>query len=562
MKTRYSRRLRVMLGAALAIALAGFGVAFVLKPHHKAFTPGPPVTRRLTADQYRNIIAHVFGKDIDLGGRLEPDFRADGLLAVGASQVSIAPAGMEQYDAMSRAVAGQIMDEKHRDQVMPCKPAAPTAFDVACAREFLAKVGRLLYRRPLTDSQLQAYVKAARIGTEGTRNFYQGVALSMAAMLSSPAFLFREEILEPDPDHRGRYRLDAYAKASQLSFFLWNSGPDLPLLDAAASGELQTHRGLARQVDRMMGSPQLEAGIRAFFVDDFRFDEFETLTKDSALFPKFSAQVAADAREQTLRTIIDVVMTRNADYREIFTTKKTFMTPELGSIYRVPIYNNAPNGAPDQWQPYEFPANDPRGGILVQVAFTALHSPAGRSSPTIRGKALREVMLCQKVPSPPGNVDFSKFELASARGETTARRRLSIHATAPVCAGCHKITDPVGLSLEHFNGAGEFRETDHGMPIDASGTLDGIKYTDSSGLAAAVAKNSAASSCLVDRLSARALGRTSSAGERAWVKDLKQSFADSGYRMKTLMRDIAVSDALYTVSAPGRGSGKTQEMKQ
>jgi hypothetical protein len=543
---------------ALGLVVLGGAVASVaLTSRHKELPPGPAVTRRLTADQYRNIVADVFGDDIDLGGRLEPDVRADGLLAVGATQVSIAPAGMEQYDAMARAVANQILDAVHRDTVMSCRPAQPAVFDESCARPFLVKVGRLLYRRPLTAAELQAYVKAAQIGTEASRSFYEGVALSVAGMLSSPKFLFREETLEPDPEHRGRLRLDAYSRASQLSFFLWNSAPDGILLDAAAKGELNSKSGLARQVDRMMASPRLEQGMRAFFVDDLRFDDFETLTKDAMLFPKFSAVVSAEAREQTLRTILDVVLTRDADFREVFTTKKTFMTPELGSIYQVPIFDAGPNGAPDEWRPYAFPASDPRGGILTQVAFTALHSPAGRSSPTIRGKALREIILCQSVPSPPGDVDFSKFELASARGDSTARVRLSVHASVPTCAGCHKIMDPVGLSLEHFDGAGEFRRADHGAPIDASGTLDNVRYADSAGLARAVAQNPAASSCLVDRLTARALGRAPASGERLWIKQLKQSFAAEGYRMKKLMQEIAHSEALYRASTPTQNAGRS-----
>jgi Protein of unknown function (DUF1592)/Protein of unknown function (DUF1588)/Protein of unknown function (DUF1595)/Protein of unknown function (DUF1585)/Protein of unknown function (DUF1587) len=551
---RWSRKSLFVLASLL---IAGVAAGMVLKSHRPEAAPGRAVTRLLTADQYRNIVADVFGDDIDLGGRLEPDLRADGLLAVGATQVSIAPAGMEQYDAMARAVANQILDAKHREGVLPCRPAGATAFDEQCARAFLTKAGRLLYRRPLNQAELDAYVKAARIGTEQSGNFYDGVGLSVAGMLSSPKFLFREETLEPDPDHKGRLRLDAYSRASQLSFFLWNSAPDGILLDAAAGGDLNSKRGLARQVDRMMASPRLEEGIRAFFVDDFRFDEFETLAKDAMLFPKFGATVAAEAREQTLRTILDVVLTRDADYREIFTTKKTFMTPELGSIYQVPIFAEGPNGAPDEWQPYEFPASDPRGGILTQVAFTALHSPAGRSSPTIRGKALREIMLCQSVPSPPGDVDFSKFELASARGDSTARVRLSVHASVPTCAGCHKIMDPLGLSLEHFDGAGEFRTADHGAPIDASGTLDNVSYTDSSGLAQAVAQNPATSSCLVERLTARALGRTTASSERIWVSQLKKSFAGDGYRMKKLMQEIAYSDALYRASMPTESSGRS-----
>jgi hypothetical protein len=552
MSTPPRRPSRKWLLAMLLVVIVTGLATIVLKSRHAENAPGPAVTRLLTADQYRNIVAEVFGEDIDLGGRLEPDMRADGLLAVGASQVSVAPAGMEQYDAMSRAVANQILDANHRDSVMSCRPAKTAAFDEPCSRAFLIKVGRLLYRRPLTAMELQAYLKAVQIGTDASGNFYDGLALSVAGMLSSPKFLFREETLEPDQRHRGRYRLDAYSRASQLSFFLWNSAPDGILLDAAAKGELNSKRGLARQVERMMASPRLEEGMRAFFIDDFRFDEFETLAKDATLFPKFSAAVSIEAREQTLRTILDVVLTRDADYREIFTTKKTFMTPELGSIYQVPIFASGPNGAPDEWQPYEFPASDPRGGILTQVAFTALHSPAGRSSPTIRGKALREIMLCQHVPSPPGDVDFSKFELASARGDSTARVRLNVHASVPACAGCHKLMDPLGLSLEHFDGAGEFRTADHGAPIDASGTLDNVTYSDSAGLARAVAQNPAASSCLVDRLAARALGRATSSGERLWVKQLKQSFAADGHHMKKLMRDIANSEALYRASAPAQ----------
>jgi hypothetical protein len=550
---RWSKR---MLGL-LIVVLAGASVSVALKPRHTRDVPGPQVTRRLTADQYRNIIADVFGEDIDLGGRLEPDLRVDGLLAVGASEVSIAPAGMEQYDAMARAVAGQILDADHRNRVLSCHRAAMGAFDESCARPWLKKVGRLLYRRPLAPAELEAYVKAARIGTQASGSFYDGLGLSVAGMLSSPKFLFREETLEPDPEHHGRYRLDAYSRASQLSFFLWDSAPDGVLLDAAAKGELSSRGGLTRQVTRMISSPRLEAGIRAFFIDDLRFDEFEALSKDAMLFPKFSAEVASEAREQTLRTILDVVMTRDADYREIFTTKKTFMTPELGSVYQVPIFAKGPNGAPDEWQAYELPASDPRAGILTQVAFTALHSPAGRSSPTIRGKSLREVVLCQKVPSPPGDVDFSKFELASARGDATARVRLSVHGSVASCAGCHKIMDPLGLSLEHFDGAGEFRSMDHGQPIDASGTLDNVTYADSAGLARAVAQNPATSSCLVDRLTARALGRPAAAGERQWVRRLKESFAAQGYRMKKLMQEVALSDALYQASVPTQSAGRS-----
>ena len=100
-------------------------------------------------------------------------------------------------------------------------------------------------------------------------------------------------------------------------------------------GELNTKAGLAKQVDRMMASPRLEAGVRAFFTDYLGFDEFDTLSKDPTLFPKFSAQAAADSQEQTLRTVVDLLLYRKGDFRDIFTTKKTFLTQELAAIYKI-----------------------------------------------------------------------------------------------------------------------------------------------------------------------------------------------------------------------------------
>ena len=509
------------------------------------YAPRQLVMRRLSGEQYQNVIHDVFGPTIELGGRFEPDLRVGGLLAVGAGDVSITAAGIEQYDSMARRIAGQVVDEKRRDMMLRCKPANEAAPDDACAGAVMARVGRILYRRPLSQSELQAYVTAANVGAVKTKNFYAGLQLSLAAMLSSPKFLFRTEVAEADPDHAGGWRLNAYSKAQQLSFFLWNSGPDQLLLDAAESGKLSTRKGVAEQVERMVASPRLEEGVRAFFIDDFGFDQFETLTKDTTLFPKFSAQAAADAQEQTLRTVVDLLIKNKGDYRDIFTTKKTFITQELGAIYRIPVVDRLPNGAPDTWQSFEFAKDDPRGGILTQVAFTALHSPPGRGSPTLRGKALREVLLCQKVPAPPAAVKFDIVQDTNNPLYKTARDRLAAHANNPVCAGCHKIIDPIGLALENFDGAGAYRTTEQGAKIDTSGTLDGVNFATAAELGKAVHDNPATTSCLVNRLSAYALGRP--VQEAAWLEDLKQRFSTAGYQLPALMREIAMSDNFFAV---------------
>lgn len=510
------------------------------------FAQARTITHRLTSSQYRNIITDVFGSHIDLGGRFEPDMRRDGLLAIGSGLVSVTAAGMEQYDAMSRAIAETVVDEAHRELLIPCVPASKTAADDACAATFFEEAGFLLYRRPLTEDQLDAYVAAARTGAEYTEDFYEGLSLSLAGMLSSPAFLFREQRTEPNPDAPGQYRLDAYSKATQLSFFLWNAGPDRQLLEAAASGVIHTEEGLTRQVDRMLTSPRLEAGLRAFFNDHFHFDEFENLAKDTDIYPKFSPTISEQAREQTIRTVLNVVLNQRADYREVFRTKQTFLTPELGSVYRVPVFKDGPNGSPDGWQPYEFAESDPYQGILTQISFTALHSPAGRSSPTFRGKALREVMMCQVVPPPPGQVDFTLFEGEDLR-KATARVRLAAHNANPVCAGCHKITDPIGLALENFDGSGEFRVNDNGNAIDPSGNLNGQDFNTVGEFVDIIYNGTVTTSCLNRRLASYALGRSPMPSERQWIESLDAFFEESGFRVTDLMREIALSDALHKI---------------
>jgi len=514
---------------------------------------GDATARRLTPDEYRRIIADVFGPGINVSGRFEPDIRTGpvgGLFAVGSGRVSVSATGFEQYDSTARAVAAKVVDTKNRELLFPCKPAAANAADDACARQFFAEAGKLLYRRPLTQEELQRQVATANAASTTLKNFYSGVEMSLAGMLQSLQFLFRHEVIEPDPSRSGQYRLDAYAKASRLSFLLWDAAPDPELLAAAESGALHTEKGLTQQVDRLLASQRLEDGVRAFFTDMLGLDDFAQVSKDAAIYPKYTADVPRDATEQTLRTIADHLVTRNADYRELFTTRKTFLTPLLSSVYGVPMVSKAALGGLDQWQSYEYPEGDQRSGLLTQVSFVSLHSHPGRSSPTLRGKALREILLCQKVPDPPANVNFSEVENANNPVHKTARERLKAHATEAMCTGCHKVTDPMGLALENFDSAGGYRATENGAAIDTSGSLDGKAFTDALGLGVAVHDHPATPACVVDKMYAYAVGRTPTKGEGEWMQYLKKSFAADGYRIPALLRRIAISDAYYRVAAP------------
>ncbi len=536
-----------IISAVLAAGLFAFPAVAAPEP---AASGAESVVRRLTPEQYQQIIADVFGPTIKVNGRFEPIPRVGGLLAVGAGKVSVSASGVQGYDAMARDIADQVVSPENRATLLACEPAVANKPDDTCSREILSTVGKLLFRRPLRDSELQPLVADAAAATRELKDYYAGLSLTLATLLVSPEFLFRADATQSSSD--GSRRLDGYSKASRLSFFLWNSAPDGALLQAAAGGELDTEKGLARQVDRMLASPRLEAGVRAFFIDMLGLERFASLTKDAVLYPKFYADVPGDAEEQTLRTIVDHLIARQGDYRDLFTTRHTFLTPMLGAVYRIPVPENGPNTDPSRWVAYDFRADDPRVGILTQISFVSLHSHPGRTSPTLRGKALREIFLCQKVPDPPGNVDFTAVENATNPMFKTARERLGAHATEAMCTGCHKLVDPMGLVLENFDTSGAYRKTENSAAIDTSGALDGVKFTDAAGLAKAVHDHPSLTQCLVNRVYSYAAGRQAAAGEAEFVKYLGKGFADDGYRVPALMRRIAVSDAFYRVAAPAK----------
>jgi hypothetical protein len=514
---------------------------------------GPPLIRRLTESQYRATVSDIFGPDVPVVGRFERGLRADGLLAVGTSQAGISSFSFEQYDASAQGVAAAVVNDAHRGKLVPCQPRSDNSFDAACAKQFMQHYGEALFRRPLTSEETSRYVRTARDAQQRMGNFYEGLRFALAGMMDAPDFLVRIEravpMRTPPPgrasgSHASGSQLDAYSKATRLSYFLTNSTPDPELLRAAGAGELDTDQGLARQADRLIASPHFEAAVRAFFQDMLEFDTFDELAKDPVIYPAFNSTVARDAQEQTLRTIVNLLVTQRGDYRDIFTTRDTYLTRALGTIYRLPVATR--NG----WESSQFPDSSDRAGILSNVSFLALHSHPGRSSSTLRGKSIRQVFLCQQVPDPPNNVDFSVVQDSSNTKMPTARIRLEAHRTSPACAACHKLMDPLGLTLENFDGTGAFRASENGAPIDASGTLDGHSFEGAQGLGQALHDHPQTARCLVDRMYRSAAGRSILPAERPYVDYLNQVFQTDGYRVPDLMRAIAVSRSFYLVSAP------------
>lgn len=508
----------------------------------------PRRLRVLTASQLQNTMAYIFGSGVAVPSSFATITRNDGLIGVGTSFAGVTSNQIETYQKTASSLDAMIMSDRYRHFLMPCTPKDEKAADDACARTYLSAVGRLFYRRPLEPERLNEYVTEAHEAADRLKNFHTGLGTVLEGMLITPRVLMVSELSEPDPKHPGQNRLEAYSLASRLSFFLWNAAPDDQLLTAASSGELQTPKGFAKTVDRMLASPRLEAGMRAFFDDMFQLDDFNNLSKDGQIYPAFTGTAVQDAREQTLRTAIDHLLVKNMDYRDLFTSRVTFMSPSLAAVYKLPTTPG--------WVEYEFPKDSPRIGLVTQIGFLAAHSHPGRSSPTLRGKALREILLCQTVPRPPANVDFSALENPDPNIKTQ-RERVGLHLKNPVCAGCHKIMDPTGLALENFDGAGQFRVTEKGAPIDASGTLDGNSFKDIAGMAAALHDHPALPACLVKRVYAYAVGTPSGSVDPVTLEQLDKQFVAGGYRLRALLRSVVMNPTFTMVAEDKQPPAKT-----
>ncbi|MGH1470336.1 MAG: DUF1592 domain-containing protein [Cellvibrionaceae bacterium] len=506
-----------------------------------------PQVRRLTEAQYRNTIKDIFGEDIKVVGRFEPEMRIDGLLAVGTSEVSITTAGYEQYFSLARNIANQVFDDDNISELSICDEAVIDSKE-KCAKQFISQWGAKVFRRPLSDQETSGWVKSALDIFNDSGNFTKGLEYALSGMLISPDFLF---IIDNVEQHKKSNRLTAYSKASRLSYALWNTLPDQQLFDSAKSGKLHDTKELELQVNRMLEDSRVKQGVAAFFADFLQLDRFDILEKDKIIYPAFNQSVAASAKEQVIKLVLGHLVDNQKSYLDLYTTRDTWMNRDLGVIYAVPVVK------PDGWEIFEFPKGDPRSGLLSHVGFTALHSHPGRSSATLRGIAIRDLLLCQPVAPAPAAVNFTVVQDTENPEFKTARERLTQHRTDDACSGCHKVIDPIGLALESFDGAGQFRLKENGEMIDTSGEIDGMTFADANELGAAIKKHPATSACLAEKATKYALGRSISPAEYPWVKGIEASFAKNNFNVISLFKEIVTDKSFYKVKVPE--IGKTAE---
>ena len=358
-----------------------------------------------------------------------------------------------------------------RRRIFACHPASEQQ-ELPCAKEIISSLGRRAYRRPLTDSDLEAILSFYQAG-RNKGGFEDGVEMALRRILASPEFMFRFEREAPKAGEA--YRISDLELASRLSFFLWSSVPDDELLKLAGQGKLKDPRVLEQQVHRMLADPRSSELVNNFAGQWLYLRNLQSIVPAMEEFPDFDDNLRQAFRHET-EMFFGSIVHEDRNVLDLLTANYTFVNERLARHYGIPnIYGS-------EFRRVTLSADNPRRGLLGQGSILTATSLATRTSPVLRGKWILENILGTPPPEPPPNVPALKenskpTDIGIETVETpSVRQRMEEHRANPVCASCHKMMDPIGFSLENFDAVGQWRTRDGRSPIDASGQLvDGTK---------------------------------------------------------------------------------------
>ncbi len=433
-----------------------------------------------------------------------------------------------------------VSDTPSRGRIFSCTPAAPGDAP-ACAHEIIDRLGTAAYRRPLTGDDRDALMALYESGAaEG--GFEAGVRMALEGILASPRFVFRFEAPPADADPTDGFAVSDHALASRLSFFLWAAGPDAELVDLATAGRLSDPAVLDAQVLRMLADPRSEALATRFAAQWLRLPDLDALHPDVRTYPDFDEQLKRALRRET-ELFFHHLVREDRSLTELLTADYAFVNERLARHYRLP------DVVGEHHRRVRWPAGQPRRGLLGHGSVLALTSYADRTSPVLRGKWVMEVLLGSEPPPPPPDVPDLDDTAADDGGRLlSVRERLEQHRRSPACSSCHRMMDPIGLALEHYDVTGALRVKDNGNPIDASGELyDGTPVASAADLRVALLKRPGAiAHTFTENLMAYALGRRIEHFDMPAVREIARAAEADGLRLSRFILEIVRSPAFRT----------------
>ena len=419
--------------------------------------------------------------------------------------------------------------------IFTCEPTS-SRNEARCARKILARLARLAYRRPVNDTDVELLMTFYAAGREAAGTFDGGIQLGLRRILASPEFVFRFE-QEPDDVAPGQpYRISDLELASRLSFFLWSSIPDDELIDLAARDRLSRPDVLEHQVRRMLADPRSQALVTNFAGQWLHLRKLGSVAPDARAFPDYD-QNLQDAFLQETSLFVESIMREDRNVMDLMTADYTFLNPRLARHYGVK------NVTGTGFRRVEV-TDDARRGLLGHGSILTVTSFSHRTSPVVRGKWILENVMGAPPPAPPDNVPALTENDASSMDHQTMRERLAQHRANPTCAVCHNIMDPIGFSLETFDGIGAWRDKDAaGVPIDASGQLaSGDPVDGVIGLRTALtARPEQFVGTFTEKMFTYALGRGLEYYDLPTVRDIVKRASEQDYRFSSIVLGVVNS---------------------
>jgi mono/diheme cytochrome c family protein len=448
-----------------------------------------------------------------------------------------------------------VSDTPSRRKVFTCRPTS-AGEEEACAASIARRLVERAFRGTASPEDLQ---DAMRFYAEGRRGpavtstpgselpagsggFEEGIRLMVQAILANPRFVFRAERAMPAP--AGAFRVADVELASRLSFFLWGTGPDEALIDAARQGVLSTRAGLDQQVRRMLADPRSAALSTRFAAQWLRLQDVDKIRPDGLIYPYWDRSLSQALRRET-ELFFEHLVREDRSVRELLTADYSFVNERIARHYGIPGVTG------EEFRRVALPAT--RRGLLGQGSILLLTSVADRTSPVQRGKWVMQVLLGSPPPPPPPNVP-TLDETRDAEGTRvlSVRERMEVHRRNPACNSCHRVIDPLGLALENFDVTGRWRNFDRGVPVDPAGELyDGTAIDGPAGLRAALlAREEILWRTFTEHLMTYALGRQLRPVDMPAVRAIVRDAERQDYRMSAFIQGVVRSQAFRMMSAP------------
>jgi hypothetical protein len=513
-------------------------------------SPGPSPVRRLTQTEYNNTVFQLLGEDDYPANKFAPDEEANGFTNQ-ASALVVSPLLAEQYMSAAESLAREHGGTLLAQELPACTGASVDASACnAAAETFVRNFGKKVFRRPLTDEEVQTHADLFVQGTTLGAGSYDpviGVELVLQAMLQSPHFLYRVEFGRPESVEQSPggdiVELTSYEMASRLSYLFWGTMPDGALFEAADRDELRTPEQIEAQARRMLDAPRAREAVKNFHRQWLGLDEISTIAatgKDRTVYPDYRESMLPLLQQETERFLDHAIFEENASVQDLYTAPYSMMNGELAAYYGI-------EGIPADagFQRVELDPNK-YAGFLTQAGLLALHAKSDGSSPVHRGKFVRERLLCQTPPPPPDIVPPAP----TVDPTKTTREQYAQHEEDQGCKACHQWMDPLGFGFEHFDALGRYRADQNGLPIDATGEITLIDEPVIEGpfdgvveLAQRLAQSGRVRECVSKQWFRYAYGRTETEADTCSMDLVNLRFAESEYDVKELLVALTQTDA-------------------